>query len=441
MTSIESLFEMDFNMFDNNDPFVVSTGSEAIFNLRSNTNTDGVEMTMESALQRLDSYLMDEQNNAISSISRQNICVDNETLDDINLLDLSSEVENPLVDLILDDLLQTDQSVTNHTNSISNTDIASQPLLTRHVEETDTTQPHTNTIDSNITQPEVSTSNISKNARITEHDRPHSEYGHMSIEDIAHVFKFDLEGKQTNKKRKESNCRMRTQTFSILCHTEMSKNDLMNFIKKEFSMKKLRYVCIGTHLKTDITKHETYIQILLTKQINKCVWFLDKVTGKEITFKDYEFVNRNTSQFIKDPLRQININSINTVNFNLNCANNLCQTENSNNSNETNSVNDDINNDVSNEINTASVITTTIATNEHDSNSSTSEYISTVQPIRRVLNYEDVISKQAKILAKHSVTAAMRHMEQHLDHLFLLNHKNYLEGFKYIYELANKINQ
>jgi hypothetical protein len=56
-------------------------------------------------------------------------------------------------------------------------------------------------------------------------------------------------------------------------------------------------------------------------------------------------------------------------------------------------------------------------------NDGTVDQITDMQPLLTASSYEDIISRQAGVIARTSIDAAMDHMWKNLGHLFLLNHE------------------
>ncbi|CAF3880719.1 unnamed protein product [Rotaria sp. Silwood1] len=150
---------------------------------------------------------------------------------------------------------------------------------------------------------------------VTEHDRPYSKYGHLSMHKAFYPiplvstffflnlldqnilrckFRFDVSGVQTLRKRRANKCRSARKMYAIICHTNISKENIIMEIYRHFPLPIIHYICVSVENPQIITTTTTtttanllstfYIQIILKKIINKKIWFLDKVTGEQCNY-------------------------------------------------------------------------------------------------------------------------------------------------------------
>ncbi|CAF5008835.1 unnamed protein product [Rotaria sp. Silwood1] len=129
---------------------------------------------------------------------------------------------------------------------------------------------------------------------VTEHDRPYSKYGHLNQNILRCKFRFDVSGVQTLRKRRANKCRSARKMYAIICHTNISKENIIMEIYRHFPLPIIHYICVSVENPQIITTTTTtttanllstfYIQIILKKIINKKIWFLDKVTGEQCNY-------------------------------------------------------------------------------------------------------------------------------------------------------------
>ncbi|CAF2806097.1 unnamed protein product [Rotaria sp. Silwood2] len=141
---------------------------------------------------------------------------------------------------------------------------------------------------------------------ISEHDRPYSKYGHLDANILHYRFCFDICGERTLSKRLADKCRIARKMFAIICHTNISKEEIIMELFRQYPLALIQYICISSNdrqhrpRKTANMRSTYYIQIIFKRTLNKKIWFLDAVTGDEcnydVTSNDMawnEFIKKN----------------------------------------------------------------------------------------------------------------------------------------------------
>jgi len=143
---------------------------------------------------------------------------------------------------------------------------------------------------------------------------------------IAHRHHFDLIGTKTIERRHANKHRLSRQMYAITCHTNTHSSYtnnsflmiytnfafyivqiIMHEIQQQFPRGTIQYICISmdnVDVPT-IDPPQIYIQIVLTKVINKIGWFLDKITGTDDC--NYLVTNNDLAwnEFIKKSMRYV----------------------------------------------------------------------------------------------------------------------------------------
>ncbi|CAF3215785.1 unnamed protein product [Rotaria socialis] len=150
--------------------------------------------------------------------------------------------------------------------------------------------------------------------QISDHDRPYAYYGHLDAKAIAREFQFNLETNEIITKYSIDNprsVRMHRKSFAITCSTNVSKEEVMDEIKRIFTIEKLQYVCVAQEFDNNNTTNQTsrlHVQIILKQIINKKTWFLDSITGNRCNYQ-VTHNDRAWNEYIKKSLNYIEFGS------------------------------------------------------------------------------------------------------------------------------------
>jgi hypothetical protein len=121
---------------------------------------------------------------------------------------------------------------------------------------------------------------IDQTAYLTPHDRPYADYGHLDRQTIANEFQFNLE-QPTNRQT----MRLHAKSFAITSWTNVSKEIVMNEIKRDFGVVNIQYICISEEISEVNHQRHLHIQILFKEKINRRKPFLDDITQTHCNYQ------------------------------------------------------------------------------------------------------------------------------------------------------------
>ena len=114
---------------------------------------------------------------------------------------------------------------------------------------------------------------------VADHDRPYADYGHLDRPTIAKICKFNL---QRPTSMPLSQIRLQRKSMAIIAWTNVSTEVIMTFIKREFPLEQIQYICIGVGMDSNQEQQEQQyrleIQIIFKKMMVKKTRFLDYIT-------------------------------------------------------------------------------------------------------------------------------------------------------------------
>ncbi len=122
---------------------------------------------------------------------------------------------------------------------------------------------------------------INRTGRVTDHDRPYADYGHLDRETIAQEFQFNLQPPTTN----QPSIRLNAKSFAITSWTNVSKDLVMNEIKDEFGIENIRYICIAEEMSELNHQRHLHIQIIFKEKVNRRKPFLDEITETHCNYQ------------------------------------------------------------------------------------------------------------------------------------------------------------
>ncbi|CAF1508106.1 unnamed protein product [Adineta steineri] len=138
-------------------------------------------------------------------------------------------------------------------------------------------------------------------SHLTEHDIPMIYYGHLNRQNIAEEFQFNLQPTPTL-----SNDRFNAKSFAITSWTDVSKDLVMQYIKRDFGLGKIQYICISEEIGEVSHRRHLHIQVIFTDKINRRKPFVDdvtqthcnyQVTGNDIAWNAYMKKGGNYIEF------------------------------------------------------------------------------------------------------------------------------------------------
>ena len=131
---------------------------------------------------------------------------------------------------------------------------------------------------------------INRTGRISDHDRPYAEYGHLDRQTLAQELQFNLQPTTDNTTGTSQPDRFNAKSFAITAWTDVSKETIMDEIKRQFGIAKIQYICIGEEISEIDHRKHLHIQIILKGKLNRRKPFLDDITqthcNYQVTYND-----------------------------------------------------------------------------------------------------------------------------------------------------------
>jgi hypothetical protein len=95
-------------------------------------------------------------------------------------------------------------------------------------------------------------------------------------------FQFNL---QPPLSTKQSTLRLNAKSFAIIAWTHVSKEDVMTYIKNDFGIEQIQYICISEELNELNHERHLHIQIILKDTMNTEKRFLDDITQTHCNYQ------------------------------------------------------------------------------------------------------------------------------------------------------------
>ncbi|CAF1511608.1 unnamed protein product [Adineta ricciae] len=121
---------------------------------------------------------------------------------------------------------------------------------------------------------------INQTGPVNDHDRPYAEYGHLSRDTIAQELNFNLQATPT-----AAIPRLHAKSFAITAMTDVSKETVMNYIKAEFGINNIQYICISEELSELNHRRHLHVQIIFKAIIDRRKPFLDDITQTHCNYQ------------------------------------------------------------------------------------------------------------------------------------------------------------
>jgi hypothetical protein len=246
----------------------------------------------------------------------------------------------------------------------------------------------------------------------TPHDRPYADYSHLDRQTIANEFHFNLEQPPINRRQ---TLRLHAKSFAITSWTNVSKDIVMNEIKRQFGIDKIQYICIGEEISESNHREHLHIQIIFKETIDRRKPFLDEITGIHC---NYLVTNNDCAwnEYIKKGGNYIEFNEFKSTRAR--CTQKQWPSSQSSSPSSTSL-------HISSNLPIHSTITTTVddspttTMNTTSSNSSTAAAAAatTTKTVRAQAEerrkQKEIIAKQAIEIAKKDVDAALKYIKDH----------------------------
>ncbi|CAF2794228.1 unnamed protein product [Rotaria sp. Silwood2] len=136
---------------------------------------------------------------------------------------------------------------------------------------------------------------IHQTGLVRDHDRPYADYGHLNRETIAQECQFNLELPSSSSSTAAAaaaapstiskSIRLHAKSFAITSWTEISKEIVFDYIKHEFGIENIQYICIGEEISELNHRRHLHIQIILKEKIDRRKPFLDDITRTRCNYQ------------------------------------------------------------------------------------------------------------------------------------------------------------
>ncbi|CAF1049345.1 unnamed protein product [Rotaria sordida] len=139
---------------------------------------------------------------------------------------------------------------------------------------------------------------VHRYGRVSDHDRPYLQYEHIDRATMVKLCRLKIQPpphpppppspspslSSTSSNVQRKNFRFSRRVFAIVSYTELTKERLMNFLKEEFPIDNIQYLCVA-QTRSDINQQSILeIQIMLKKKVNKKSLFLDSITNTKCNY-------------------------------------------------------------------------------------------------------------------------------------------------------------
>lgn len=144
---------------------------------------------------------------------------------------------------------------------------------------------------------------------VAQHHRPYAAYGHLDRTTIAKECQFNLEQPSTETHKR---MRLNSKSFAITSWTEVSKELVINHIKKEFGIENIQYICVSEEISELNHQRHLHIQIILKEKVDRRRPFLDDITGTRCNYQ----VTRNDlawNEYIKKEGNYLEFNEFKSI--------------------------------------------------------------------------------------------------------------------------------
>ena len=111
---------------------------------------------------------------------------------------------------------------------------------------------------------------------VDDHDRPFAKYGHLDRATIAEECRFQL---QPPPSASTKSLDLYAKSLAITVWTNVSKERVLDYIKEEFGISKLQYICVCEEISSVNHQRHLHVQIIFKERIRRKRPFLDEITG------------------------------------------------------------------------------------------------------------------------------------------------------------------
>ncbi|CAF1502449.1 unnamed protein product, partial [Adineta steineri] len=116
--------------------------------------------------------------------------------------------------------------------------------------------------------------------RTTTDDHLNLYYGHLNRQELAQQFHFNLQPTPT-----QINDRFNAKSFAITSWTEVSKDLVIDYIKNDFDIDNIQYICVCEEIGEVSHRRHLHIQIIFKTKIHRRTPFLDQITQTHCNYQ------------------------------------------------------------------------------------------------------------------------------------------------------------
>ena len=121
---------------------------------------------------------------------------------------------------------------------------------------------------------------VNQTGLVADHDRPYADYGHLDRQTLAREAQFDLQLPSN-----EQAIRLNTKSFAITAWSNVSKELVLDEIKRRFGIRSIQYICICEEISDASRQRHLHIQIILKEKVNLKKRFLDQITNTRCNYQ------------------------------------------------------------------------------------------------------------------------------------------------------------
>ena len=141
------------------------------------------------------------------------------------------------------------------------------------------------------------------------HDRPFAEYGHLDRATLAKELDLPAQPSSTASSLSATKSMvLYSKSLAITAWTDVSKEVVLDYIKEEFGIANLQYICVCEEISDVNHRQHLHIQIIFKEKIKRRRPFLDEITGTnchyQVTTNDLAW-----NEYIKKEGNYIEFNS------------------------------------------------------------------------------------------------------------------------------------
>ncbi|CAF3254966.1 unnamed protein product [Rotaria socialis] len=115
--------------------------------------------------------------------------------------------------------------------------------------------------------------------------RPSTAYSHLDRASIARECQFNLELAPSTTTATHKRIRLHAKSFAITAWTDVSKDVVLDHIKREFRIENIQYICVSEEISELNHRRHLHVQIILKEKVDRRAPFLDRITGTRCNYQ------------------------------------------------------------------------------------------------------------------------------------------------------------